>query len=79
MGLRFLEEEGLKVEVLDDGPGLPEGKETPFLPGASGRGTGRGYGLALARAQARALGGEVGYHRKGRWTVFWLSLPRPSS
>ena len=79
VGLRFLEEEGLKVEVLDDGPGLPEGKETPFLPGASGRGTGRGYGLALARAQARALGGEVGYHRKGRWTVFWLSLPRPSS
>lgn len=79
VGLRFLEEEGLKVEVLDDGPGLPEGRETPFLPGASGRGAGRGYGLALARAQARALGGEVGYHRKGRWTVFWLSLPGPSS
>ncbi len=79
VGLRFLEEEGLKVEVLDDGPGLPEGRETPFLPGASGRGAGRGYGLALARAQARALGGEVGYHRKERWTVFWLSLPGPSS
>lgn len=79
VGLRFLEGEGLRVEVLDDGPGLPEGKEAPFLPGASGRGTGRGYGLALARAQARALGGEVGYHRKEGWTVFWLSLPEPSS
>ncbi|MGC8968453.1 MAG: ATP-binding protein [Thermus sp.] len=79
VGLRFLEREGLRVEVLDDGPGLPPGKEAPFLPGASGRGAGRGYGLALARAQARALGGEVGYHRREGWTVFWLSLPEPSS
>ncbi len=79
VGLRFLEGERLWVEVLDDGPGLPEGKEAPFLPGASGRGAGRGYGLALARAQARALGGEVGYHRREGWTVFWLSLPEPSS
>ncbi|WP_276959196.1 ATP-binding protein, partial [Allomeiothermus silvanus] len=77
--LCFREGEDLRVEVLDDGPGLPEGMEAPFLPGASGRGAGRGYGLALARAQARALGGELGYHRKEGWTVFWLSLPGPSS
>ena len=79
VGLGFLEGEGLRVEVFDDGLGLPEGKEAPFLLGASGRGPGRGYGLALARAQARALGGEVGYHRRGRWTVFWVRLPEPSS
>ncbi|GAB5601643.1 hypothetical protein FJNA_01670 [Thermus sp. FJN-A] len=78
--LRFAEgEEGLRVEVWDDGPGLAEGMEALFLPGASGRGAGRGYGLALARAQVRALGGEVGYHRKEGWTVFWLRLPGRSS
>lgn len=74
--LRFLERgEGLRVEVWDDGPGLPEDQEALFLPGASGRGAGRGYGLVLARAQVRALGGEVGYHRREGWTVFWLRLP----
>ncbi|GGN01871.1 hypothetical protein GCM10007092_15110 [Thermus composti] len=72
--LRFLLGEGLGVEVWDDGPGLPEG-EPLFLPGVSGRGPGRGYGLALVRARVGALGGEVGYHRREGWTVFWLRLP----
>ncbi|PZA08076.1 sensor histidine kinase-like protein [Meiothermus sp. Pnk-1] len=76
--LRFAEEEGLRVEVWDNGLGLPEGQKSLFLPGASGRGAGRGYGLALAQAQVRVLGGELGYHRREGWTVFWIQFPGPS-
>ncbi|WP_337845793.1 ATP-binding protein [Thermus sp.] len=77
--LIFRLEEGLVVEVWDNGPGLPPGEEALFLPGVSGRGAGRGYGLALARAQARSLGGELGYHREEGWTVFRAFFPEPLS
>jgi len=73
--LRFrAEEEGLYVEVRDNGPG-PKG-EVLFQPEASGRGAGRGYGLALARTLVRAAGGELGYRREEGWTAFWVAFGR---
>ncbi|GLV48407.1 hypothetical protein TJA_15630 [Thermus sp. LT1-2-5] len=73
------EASGLRLEVRDNGAGLPPGTEALFLPGASGRGEGRGYGLALVRAQVRSVGGELGYHREEGWTVFWIRLAGPWS
>ncbi len=55
---------GVQLEVLDDGPGVPEGhQEAVFEPGRrldihDGH-SGAGLGLALARRLARATGGDL--------------------
>lgn len=67
-------EEGVVVEVLDDGPGVPP-SDVPriFEQGWSTRGsatTGHGFGLALVRLACRRRGGDVSVGSEGGWTVF---------
>jgi two-component system OmpR family sensor kinase len=78
---------GVRVDVLDDGPGFPE----EFLPraferfsradparGRSGRSGpgGGGLGLAIVRAIVEAHGGQVGAeNRPGGGARVWLILP----
>jgi len=69
------------VEVVDDGPGIPEGRaEEAFR--AYGRAHRRstqtesmGLGLAVCRKLAVAMGGGLVYERRDDLTVFRLSMP----
>jgi len=68
--------EGVQVEVLDDGPGVPpELTHRLFRQGATSKGEGRGYGLSHVRARVEALGGSVRCFRRGDMTVFQVNLP----
>ncbi|GAB1387233.1 nitrogen regulation protein NR(II) [Melaminivora sp.] len=67
----------LRLEVLDNGPGIPEAlRERIFLPLVSGREGGTGLGLTLAQAVAQRHGGvlECEDSRPGN-TRFCLQLP----
>ena len=47
------------LDVVDDGPGLPEEPEALFKAFVSHRGGGSGLGLVIARGSLRSLGGEL--------------------
>jgi two-component system OmpR family sensor kinase len=72
VSIRLSEQDGDGIiEVIDDGPGVPDAeRERVFdsfyrLPGS--RGQGSGIGLAIARASAVRLGGSISLHgRPGR-------------
>lgn len=67
----------LRVEVEDDGAGVPDALATTlFEPMVSGRPDGTGLGLALAREIAREHGGELTLQRRPHGTCFVLLLPR---
>ncbi|MFC6750966.1 sensor histidine kinase [Deinococcus aquaticus] len=68
------------VEVMDQGPGVPEGQVPHLFKRfrTSTRGSGTGFGLYLTRRIAERYGGTVTYARSGSdhpWTVFQLCLP----
>ena len=66
----------LQVEVIDDGPGLPEElKESAFEPFVSGRENGTGLGLALVNKIVRDHGGWVALESVPGRTVVRISLP----
>lgn len=66
----------LRVEVVDDGRGVPESlAERIFLPLVTGRAEGTGLGLPLAQQVAREHGGSLGYRSRAGHTVFTLLLP----
>ncbi|MDJ0951324.1 MAG: HAMP domain-containing sensor histidine kinase [Alphaproteobacteria bacterium] len=68
----------LRIEVSDNGPGLPEqAKKNLFRPFAgSARNGGTGLGLAIARELVRAHGGELELAETGEaGTIFRLNLP----
>lgn len=66
----------LRVDVIDDGPGVPEHlRTTLFEPLVSGRADGTGLGLALAREIAREHGGELRHLGRPGETTFSLYLP----
>jgi len=67
----------LHIEVIDDGPGLPdEIAAQVFEPFVSGRENGTGLGLALAAKIMSDHGGWLSVNSVPGRTVFRLSLPR---
>jgi len=67
----------LQIEVIDDGPGLPEAIRTDvFEPFVSGRENGTGLGLALVSKIISDHGGWITVESVPGKTVFRISLPR---
>jgi two-component system sensor histidine kinase KdpD len=74
-------EGGVRVEVLDEGPGLQPGSEEQVFgkfvrdrPRTDRRGA--GLGLAICRAIAQLHGGQIGAeNRPGCGAGFWFTLP----
>src|SRR6056297_3429132 len=67
----------LQIEVIDDGPGLPEEiAEDIFDPFVSGRENGTGLGLALAAKIISEHDGWISVNSVPGRTVFRISLPR---
>jgi two-component system nitrogen regulation sensor histidine kinase GlnL len=65
----------LRLEIVDDGRGVPELAEQVFLPLVSGRAEGTGLGLALAQQVAREHRGSLTFRSRPGHTVFTLLLP----
>jgi len=76
--------EGVRVEVLDNGPGLTPGTEDAIFekffrdrPPAERSGT--GLGLAICRAISQLHGGRIGaVNRPAGGACFWFTLPASS-
>lgn len=67
----------LQVEIMDDGPGLPDAiRDRVFDPFVSGRENGTGLGLALVGKIVSDHGGWISVTSVPGRTVFRLSLPR---
>ena len=67
----------LQIEVIDDGPGLPQDiKGDIFDPFVSGRENGTGLGLALVSKIISDHGGWISVESVPGKTVFRISLPR---
>ena len=70
-------EYSLKIEIIDDGPGLPEGiKDDIFDPFVSGKENGTGLGLALVSKIISDHGGWISVSSVPGRTIFRISLPR---
>lgn len=70
----------LQVEIIDDGPGLPEEiRADVFDPFVSGHENGTGLGLALVSKIISDHGGWISVTSAPGRTVFRLSLPRVPS
>jgi two-component system nitrogen regulation sensor histidine kinase GlnL len=66
----------LELQVMDDGPGVPEGiRDRIFNPLVSGREGGSGLGLALAQTYVQNHGGTLECDSRPGRTVFTLLLP----
>ncbi|MEP2642753.1 ATP-binding protein [Roseobacter sp.] len=67
----------LQVEIIDDGPGLPDAiKDDVFDPFVSGRDNGTGLGLALVSKIVSDHNGWISVTSVPGKTVFRISLPR---
>ena len=67
----------LQIEIIDDGPGLPENiKGDIFDPFVSGRENGTGLGLALVSKIISDHDGWISVTSVPGHTVFRISLPR---
>lgn len=75
------EQDWIRIDVADDGPGLPpKARANLFRPFAgSARPNGTGLGLAIAREVLRAHGGDIALKDStAAGTVFVLTLPAPA-
>ena len=65
-----------RIEVEDDGPGVPEGlRDKLFYPLVSGRDGGTGLGLSIAQDLVHRHGGLIEWESAPGRTVFVLLLP----
>ena len=76
---RPTEEGGYRIEISDEGPGIPEGeRQSVFEPFKTGRRGGTGLGLAVSRVIVRAHGGRIeALPHDGGGTVMRVDLPPP--
>ncbi|MBC7804250.1 MAG: PAS domain-containing protein [Candidatus Parcubacteria bacterium] len=66
----------LELQVIDDGPGVPdEIRDRVFNPLVSGREGGSGIGLALVQTYVQNHGGVVEFDSRPGRTIFTLLLP----
>ena len=66
----------LELQVIDDGPGVPEDiRDRVFNPLVSGREGGSGIGLALVQTYVQNHGGTVELDSRPGRTIFTLLLP----
>ncbi|MEI9893794.1 MAG: ATP-binding protein [Chthoniobacter sp.] len=79
------EREGIHVEVIDQGPGIPvEHHERIFqkfgqVEGLQQR-VGTGLGLTFCRLAVEAHGGTIGVRSEvGKGSSFWFDLPHPTA
>lgn len=69
---------GLRVEIIDNGPGIPEDiREQIFYPLVSGREGGSGLGLAVAQTLVAQNHGTLECESRPGHTVFAIFLPLP--
>lgn len=84
------EGEGIRLEVEDTGPGVPQEQRHLLFrdfvqlatPGAgtAEMGTGTGLGLSIAAQLAQLMGGTIGCDSEpGHGARFWVELPLPST
>jgi two-component system, NtrC family, nitrogen regulation sensor histidine kinase GlnL len=66
----------LDLQVIDDGPGIPEAiRDRVFSPLVSGRDGGSGVGLSLAHAFVQFHKGMIEFESRAGRTVFHIRLP----
>ena len=66
----------LRIEVNDEGPGIPEGaRDHLFDPFFTTKENGTGLGLTVSREIARQHGGSLEFESRGAGTTFVLKLP----
>jgi len=69
---------GLRVEIIDNGPGIPEDiREQIFYPLVSGREGGSGLGLAVSQTLVAQNHGTIDCESRPGHTVFSIFLPLP--
>ncbi|MFP5417733.1 MAG: nitrogen regulation protein NR(II) [Gammaproteobacteria bacterium] len=69
---------GMRVEIIDNGPGIPsEIREQIFYPLVSGREGGSGLGLAVAQTLIAQNHGTIDCESQPGHTVFSIFLPLP--
>jgi two-component system, OmpR family, phosphate regulon sensor histidine kinase PhoR len=77
----------VRVEVADDGPGIPAAQRERIFerfyridPGRSRAMGGTGLGLSIVKHLVDAMRGQVGVREnQPRGAVFWIDLPRPNT
>jgi len=69
---------GMRVEIIDNGPGIPEEiREQIFFPLVSGREGGSGLGLAVAQTLVAQNHGTIDCESRPGHTAFSIFLPLP--
>lgn len=67
---------GVQIEIVDDGPGIPEELgNSIFYPMVTGRASGTGLGLSIAQSIIQAHGGTIEHERCDSRTIFRILLP----
>lgn len=67
---------GVQIEIIDDGPGIPEEISNGiFYPMVTGRAEGTGLGLSISQSLVQAHGGIIEHERCDNRTTFRIHLP----